>query len=91
MRRTELDPLIIRWKKTTGALKHPDQRYGKYITDILELRTDAELAFFNDPVEAAAFFCLLEFSFGSSPNEGLMRHRPSGTPGQALLVADERR
>jgi len=56
----ELDPLILRWKKTTRALKIHEQPYGKYITDILERRTDAELALFADPVEAAAFFCLLD-------------------------------
>jgi hypothetical protein len=56
----ELDPLILRWKKTTRALKIHEQHYGKYITDILGRRTDAELALFKDPVEAAAFFCLLD-------------------------------
>lgn len=56
----ELDPLILRWKKTTRALKIHEQHYGKYITDMLERRTDAELALFKDPVEAAAFFCLLD-------------------------------
>ncbi len=60
MRRMELDSLIFRWKKTTRALKIHEQQHGKYITDILERRTDAELALFNDPVEAAAFFCLLD-------------------------------
>jgi hypothetical protein len=60
MRRMELDPLILRWKKTTRALKIHEQHYGKYITDILERRTDAELALFHDPVEAAAFFCLVD-------------------------------
>ena len=56
----ELDPLILRWKKTTRALKIDEQQYGRYITEILERRTDAELALFKDPVEAAAFFCLLD-------------------------------
>ena len=56
----ELDPLIIRWRKTTSALKIHEQPYGKHITDLLGQRTDAELAFFTDPVEAAAFFCLLD-------------------------------
>jgi hypothetical protein len=60
MRKMELDPLILRWKKTTRALKIHEQHYGRYITDILERRTDAELALFKDPVEAAAFFCLLD-------------------------------
>jgi len=60
MRRMELEPLILRWKKTTRALKIHEQHYGKYITDILERRTDTELAFFRDPVEAAAFFCLVD-------------------------------
>ena len=60
MRKMELDPLILRWKKTTRALRIDEQQHGKYITDILERRTDAELALFRDPVEAAAFFCLLD-------------------------------
>ncbi len=56
----DLAPLILRWKKTTRALKIDEQHYGKYITDLLERRTDAELALFKDPVEAAAFFCLVD-------------------------------
>ncbi len=66
MRRMELEPLIQRWKKTTSALKIPEPHYGKDITDFLERRTDAELAFFRDPVEAAAFFCLVEVVFRAS-------------------------
>ena len=58
----ELDGVIRRWKKTTRALKIHEQEYGKYLTDILEKRTDAELALFSDPVEAAAFFCLLDIA-----------------------------
>ncbi|MFA4861063.1 hypothetical protein [Methanoregula sp.] len=60
MKRKELDGLILRWKYTTRALKIHEQAYGKYMTDLLEKRTDAELALFSDPVEAAAFFCLLD-------------------------------
>nr|WP_320161556.1 hypothetical protein [uncultured Methanoregula sp.] len=60
MKRKELDGVILRWKKTTRALRIHEQVYGKYITDLLEKRTDAELALFSDPVEAAAFFCLLD-------------------------------
>ena len=62
MRTMELDGVIRRWKKTTRALKIHEQEYGKYLTDILEKRTDAELALFSDPVEAAAFFCLLDIA-----------------------------
>ena len=64
----ELDPLILRWKKTTRALKAAEQPCGKYITDILERCTDAELALFSDPVEAAAFFCLLDCAMQLSKN-----------------------
>lgn len=60
MRKMELDGVILRWKKTTRALKIHEQEYGKYLTEILEMRTDGELALFSDPVEAAAFFCLLD-------------------------------
>lgn len=69
MRRKDLDPLIFRWKKTTRALKIHDQHYGKQLTDLLEQCTDADLALFTDPVEAAAFFCLvgLEREAGSEP------------------------
>ncbi len=62
MRTMELDGVIRRWKKTTRALKIHEQEYGRYLTDILEKRTDAELALFDDPVEAAAFFCLLDLA-----------------------------
>jgi hypothetical protein len=85
MRRRELDPLIFRWKKTTRALKIHEQPYGKYITDILEMRTDAELALFADPVEAAAFFCLLDLVKRSRPGEDVL-HNPPGVPGQSMLV-----
>lgn len=60
MRKTELNDVIIRWKKTTRALKINEQQYGKYLTDILERRTDSELVHFKDPVEAAVFFCLVD-------------------------------
>ncbi len=73
----ELAPLILRWKKTTRALKAPEQRYGKHITDILEQRTDAELALFRDPVEAAAFFCLLDL---------VMRSHDRNAPGLSPAI-----
>jgi hypothetical protein len=60
MKKMQLDEVILRWKKTTRALKIHEQEYGKTLTDCLEKRTDAELVHFNDPVEAAAFFCLVE-------------------------------
>lgn len=89
MRRTELDPLIFRWKKTTRALKIHEQLYGKYITDLLELRTDTELARFSDPVEAAAFFCLLDLTRRSWPGGDDPACRPCGIPGQCTLVAGD--
>jgi len=85
MRRSDLDPLIFRWKKTTRALKIHEQPYGKYITDILGKRTDAELALFEDPVEAAAFFCLLDLMRRSRPGDDFPRC-PPGVPGQSVLV-----
>jgi len=78
MRRKDLDLLIFRWKKTTRALKIHEQPYGKYITDLLEKRTDAELALFTDPVEAAAFFCLLDL---------MRRSPPAGEPPSCLSAA----
>ncbi len=60
MRKIQLDEVILRWKKTTRALKIHEQAYGRYLTEILETRTDAELVHFTDPVEAAAFFCMLD-------------------------------
>ena len=61
MRKTELNEVILRWRKTTRALKIHEQKYGKYLTDILDKRIDSELVHFKDPVEAAAFFCLVDF------------------------------
>jgi hypothetical protein len=56
----QLNEVILRWKKTTKALKIYEQGYGKMLTDCLEKRTDGELVNFKDPIEAAAFFCLVE-------------------------------
>ena len=56
----ELDPLILRWKKTTRALKNHEQGYGRHLTEVLERVTDAHLVHFQDPAEAAAFFCMLD-------------------------------
>lgn len=67
MRKMDLDPLILRWKKTTRALKIHEQEYGRHITGILEKRTDTELALFKDPLEAAAFFCLIDVLKRSTP------------------------
>jgi hypothetical protein len=73
----QLDEVITRWKKTTRALKVHEQEYGKYLTDLLEKRTDAELVLFSDPVEAAAFFCLIDMAkrIGISPPDGIDRDR----------------
>jgi hypothetical protein len=60
MRRMELDGVILRWKKTTRALKIHEQEYGRHLTEVLERVTDAQLVHFQDPVEAAAFFCMLD-------------------------------
>ncbi len=60
MRRMQLDELIVRWKRTSRVLAPENQKYGQHLTDILEKRTDKELALFSDPVEAAAFFCLID-------------------------------
>ena len=56
----ELDSVILRWKKTTRALKIHEREYGRHLTDVLERVTDAQLVHFQDPAEAAAFFCMLD-------------------------------
>ncbi|MDD1684675.1 MAG: hypothetical protein LUQ19_02155 [Methanoregula sp.] len=88
MRRMELDPLILRWKKTTRALKIHEQHYGKYITDILERRTDAELALFADPVEAAAYFCLLDLVMRSFDKNSPGLSSPLPVTRQRPIIAD---
>jgi hypothetical protein len=60
MRKMELDGVIQRWKKTNRALRIHDQEFGRQLTDVLERVTDEQLVHFRDPVEAAAFFCLLD-------------------------------
>jgi hypothetical protein len=86
MRRKDLDLLIFRWKKTTRALKIHEQPYGKYVTDLLGKRTDAELALFSDPVEAAAFFCLLDLMRRSRLDGELLTGLSHGISGQSTLV-----
>jgi hypothetical protein len=70
LRKIQLDDVILRWKKTTRALKNHEQEHGRYLTEILEKRTDAELVYFSDPVEAAAFFCMLEMVKRIGKSEG---------------------
>ncbi|HUH79075.1 MAG TPA: hypothetical protein VLY83_04180 [Methanoregula sp.] len=70
LRKIQLNEVILRWKKTTRALKIHEQEYGRYLTDLLERRTDAELVHFTDPVEAAAFFCLLDMTRRIAESEG---------------------
>ena len=80
MRKKDLDPLIFRWKKTTRALKIHDQHYGKRLTDILEQCTDTDLALFSDPVEAAAFFCLLGLAGKTHGEPGHVGRMAGQTP-----------
>lgn len=93
MRRKDLDLLIFRWKKTTRALQLREQPYGKYITDLLEKRTDAELVPFSDPVEAAAFFCLLDLVKQGWTNPVCVpagMPEPAMTDGEIPLVRNQR-
>lgn len=60
MKRIDLDPVILRWKNTTRVLKIHEHEYGRHLTDVLERVTDAQLVHFQDPVEAASFFCMLD-------------------------------
>ena len=60
MRKMQLNEVIQRWKKTSRSLKPGELESGRYLIDVLERRTDADLVNFTDPVEAAVFFCLLE-------------------------------
>jgi hypothetical protein len=60
MRSVDLEGVILRWKKTTRAMKTHDQVYGRHLTEVLGRVPDAQLVHFQDPVEAAAFFCMLD-------------------------------
>lgn len=60
MSRMEFDRVILRWKVTTRALKINEQEHGRHLTDVLERVTDTQLAHFQDPVEAAAFFWMID-------------------------------
>lgn len=77
MRKMELDGVILRWKKTTRALKIHEQEYGRHLTEVLERVTDAQLVHFQDPVEAAAFFCMLD----------LLKKTREGTCGRGTMDA----
>jgi hypothetical protein len=77
----ELDGVILRWKKTTRALKIHEQEYGRHLTDVLERVTDAQLVHFQDPVEAAAFFCMLDLL--KKTREAKAGHAPKEEPERA--------
>ncbi len=71
--------------------EYPKQEYGKYLTGLLEKRTDAELALFSDPVEAAAFFCLLDIAqrtFGREGPAGYRDRHGRDTSGAAASGGD---
>ena len=81
----ELDALILRWKKTTRALRIHDQEYGRHLTDVLERVTDQQLVHFRDPAEAAAFFCLLDL-LKRTGEKKLCDAVPDPVPGPAPVV-----
>ena len=81
----ELDTVILRWKKTTRALKIHEQEYGRHLTDVLERVTDAQLVHFQDPVEAAAFFCMLDLLKRTQESTGRSAVVEPGGAGQRPL------
>jgi hypothetical protein len=80
----ELDGVILRWKKTTRALKIHEQEYGRHLTDVLERVTEAQLVHFQDPVEAAAFFCMLDIL--KKTREGKSGSADTGTPSRQTIL-----
>jgi hypothetical protein len=81
----ELDGVIRRWKMTTRALKIHEQEYGRHLTEVLERVTDAQLAHFQDPVEAAAFFCMLDL-LKQTREEGLTDAIPVAEPASQQVL-----
>jgi hypothetical protein len=62
---TEMKTLVERWKRGTRPLKVDDLKYGIKVIRMLEHYKGPELAYFDDPLEAAIFILLI----------GMMRER----------------
>ena len=58
---------IARWELATRALFRKDQKYGKALVAVLKSRTEREIAIFEDPVEAAVFYLMIEMMKAANP------------------------
>ncbi|HTY14465.1 MAG TPA: hypothetical protein VMC42_02055 [Methanoregulaceae archaeon] len=56
---TEMKTLVERWKRGMRPLKIDDQHYGTKVVRMLEHYKGPELAYFDDPLEAATFIILI--------------------------------
>ena len=56
---TEMKTLVERWKRGTRPLKIDDLEYGINVIRMLENYKGPELAYFDDPLEAATFILLI--------------------------------
>lgn len=56
---TEMKTLVERWKRGMRPLKLDDQHYGARVVRMLEHYKGPELAYFDDPLEAATFILLI--------------------------------
>ena len=68
---TEMKTLVERWKRGMRPLKIDDQHYGTKVVRMLERYQGPELAYFDDPLEAATFIVLI----------GLMKEKPRAREG----------
>jgi hypothetical protein len=57
---TEMRRLTQRWSRMVSHLQNTDIAYGIKLVQLLESRKGPELAYFDDPLEAAIVFTTIE-------------------------------
>ena len=54
----EIRKIAGRWRRATRPLKIHDQKYGNQLADLLAAYDGGDMAWFDDPLEAAMFIVL---------------------------------
>jgi hypothetical protein len=57
---TDMKRLTERWSRMVRHLENHDLKYGIELVQLLERRKGPELAYFDDPLEAAIVFTTIE-------------------------------
>jgi hypothetical protein len=69
---TDMKRLTERWARMAHHLQVHDKKYGIGLVRLLERRTGPELAYFDDPLEAAIVYTMIEVLKTRKPERGMV-------------------